>query len=76
MMKQFNPSSPYIHSLPVFAKDILETVRSNIIGGLCSNPHRMITLDEKDTEAPHAAKFAPNGNPYNAIVAYDFNRLA
>ena len=74
MFKNFNPTSPYLHSLPKWETDLRNDFRQSIVAGLCSNPHRMIDL-RNETDAPNAAIYAPNGDKYSSTIAYDFNSL-
>ena len=73
MFAQYNETSPLLHSLPPWQSDLLSKVRENIVGGLVTCLHRAVILDGSD--GPEAAKIAPNGKPYNAIIPYDFNRF-
>ena len=72
MFKQFSEFSPLLHSLPPWKKDLLDKVRQNIVGGLTTCLHRAVLLDGSD--GPEAAKFAPNGSPFTAVIPFDFNR--
>ena len=76
MMKLYDTKSPALFSLPKKGDELTKLFRQNCIGGLVSNPHRMITMDPtlKNT-SPEAAYTAPNGDEYSALIAYDFNSL-
>ena len=74
MMKNYNTSSPYMYSIPQWRDNFRQSLRANIVGGITSNPHRMIDLTD-NPDSPSAAKFAPNGDRYEGLVAYDFNSL-
>ena len=71
MMSQFSPYSPLLHSIPSWKPKLLEKLRSNIVGGLCTVLHRAVIMD--GSEAPEQAVYAPNGVKYSCIIPFDFN---
>ena len=73
MFGLFDESSPFLHSLPPWKKELSERMRESVVGGLTTNLHRAVLLDGSD--GPEAAKKAPNGNNYSAIIPFDFNSL-
>ena len=74
MFKNYDRYSPYLYSLPRWKNDVRQDVRDNIVGGLCTNPHRMCDL-RQGSNTPHSAKFTPNGSRFTSLLAYDFNSL-
>ena len=73
MFGLFDDSSPFLHSLPPWKKELSEKMKSSVVGGLTTNLHRAVLLD--GSVGPEAAKKAPNGNDYSAIIPFDFNSL-
>ena len=73
MFKQFDENSPFLHSLPPWKKALSDKMKESVVGGLCTNLHRAVLLDGSD--GPEAAKKAPNGESYTAVVPFDFNSL-
>ena len=73
MFSLFDTNAPFLHSLPPWEKDLSKKFKSSIVGGLCTNLHRAVLLD--GSEGPEAAKKAPNGDPYTAVLPWDFNSL-
>ena len=73
MFRLYDEDAPHLHSLPPWKKDFSKKFKSGLIGGLCTVLHRCVLLDGSD--GPDAAKFAPNGDPYTAVIPYDFNSL-
>ena len=71
MMSQFSPYSPLLHSIPSWKPKLLEKLRSNIVGGLCTVLHRAVIMD--GSEAPKEAVYAPNGEKYSSVIPFDFN---
>ena len=73
MMQQFASDSPFATTLPSWKSDLNLKFRKSIVGGLTTTLHRAIVLD--GSEAPSAAKISPSGDPYTAVLPYDFNRF-
>jgi len=74
MFQNFDSNSPFLYSYPKWKDALRKDARANIVGGLCTNPHRMVDL-RANTDTPDAAKYAPNGERYKTISAFDFNSL-
>ena len=74
MFRNYDDNSPYLYSVPFWMTHIRDDFRKSIVGGLCTNPHRMCDL-RPDSDSPNAAKYAPNGQAFSSIIAYDFSSL-
>ena len=72
MFKQFDDNAPLLYSLPPWKKNLSEKMKESVVGGLCTALHRAVLLDGSD--GPEAAKKAPNGDNYTAVIPFDFNR--
>ena len=73
MFNQYDEKAPYLFSFPPWKKSLLDKFRQSIVGGLTTVLHRCI--DFTKSGVPDAAKFAPNGDEFSALVAWDFNSL-
>ena len=67
----YDKSSPLTWSLS--DDNLLQELRSSVVGGLSSVFHRMINT--YDTSGPESARFAKNGEPYTSFTFLDFNSL-
>ena len=74
MLKEYAEEAPLLYSFNSKMESVRALFRENIMGGLVNIYHRMTDLTNQPG-LPHAAQFAPNGDPFTRIAFFDFNSL-
>ena len=74
MFAQFPTNSAYVMTPSAINKDIHTKYRNSVYGGLVNVYKRHIVTHDR-YDVPHAARHAPNGEPYSHLCMLDFTSM-